>query len=493
MFGKLMSKGAKNAPEGSPSEKHALDEFGQVVSDAAANGSRKNKKGVLDMVDRFMVRVIAPEVKRQYEQYSDHGDRHSDGDDQSYNRHSYDSHDRRDDQSDGYQPSREHYSPYEPRDVEEDVHEPYADRGLVDTQSQNQSHAPYVIRTRSQGTTQGHANGSHPPRAAEQTAPPQPSRPHKQVTTSRPHAKPRRPTPKHPSSLFRDPPSSPIQIFCDEVAGNMRGIGCHHPTFQYSNCTGRKKALCIGINYIGQKNELHGCIDDAHDIRNFLIRRYHYRPENVMILTDDLPDRTQHPTRQNMINAMHWLVEGAKCHDSLFFHYSGHGGQVTGSDVDPEKGYDDVIFPVDYQQTSHIVDSDLNNYLVHSLPQGCRLTSLFDSCHSGTVLDLPYQYHSNGRLVGKNISPHWRASKASSADAISWCACKDDQTSADTQEHGESVGAMSWAFRTALTKNPNQSYAQLLKSVRQILRNRYSQKSQLSSSHPMDIKIRFIM
>jgi hypothetical protein len=66
-----MSKGAKNAPEGSPSEKHALDEFGQVVSDAAANGSRKNKKGVLDMVDRFMVRVIAPEVKRQYEQYSD--------------------------------------------------------------------------------------------------------------------------------------------------------------------------------------------------------------------------------------------------------------------------------------------------------------------------------------------------------------------------------------------------------------------------------------
>jgi hypothetical protein len=39
-----------------------------------------------------------------------------------------------------------------------------------------------------------------------------------------------------------------------------------------------------------------------------------------MILTDDLPDRTQHPTRQNMINAMHWLVEGAKCHDSLFFH-----------------------------------------------------------------------------------------------------------------------------------------------------------------------------
>jgi hypothetical protein len=200
----------------------------------------------------------------------------------------------------------------------------------------------------------------------------------------------------------------------------------------------------IGINYIGQQNQLHGCIDDAHDIRNFLIWRYHYRPENVMILTDDLPDRTQHPTRENMINAMQWLVEGATRHDSLFFHYAGHGGQTAGADVDPEKGYDDVIFPVDYQQAGHIVDTDLNKYLVYPLPQGCRLTSLFDSCHSGTVLDLPYQYHSNGRLAGKTISPHWRASKASSADAISWCACKDDQTSADTQELGEAVGAMSW-------------------------------------------------
>jgi hypothetical protein len=27
---------------------------------------------------------------------------------------------------------------------------------------------------------------------------------------------------------------------------------------------------------------------------------------------------------------------------------------------------------------------------------------------------------------------------------ISWCACKDDQTSADTTEAGEAVGAMSY-------------------------------------------------
>jgi metacaspase-1 len=53
---------------------------------------------------------------------------------------------------------------------------------------------------------------------------------------------------------------------------------------------------------------------------------------------------------------MHWLVEGAQPHDSLFFHYSGHGGQTPDLDGDEDDGFDEVIFPVDYQTTGHIVD-----------------------------------------------------------------------------------------------------------------------------------------
>lgn len=33
--------------------------------------------------------------------------------------------------------------------------------------------------------------------------------------------------------------------------------------FMYSNCTGRRKALCIGINYTGTSNALAGCQNDA--------------------------------------------------------------------------------------------------------------------------------------------------------------------------------------------------------------------------------------
>jgi hypothetical protein len=44
---------------------------------------------------------------------------------------------------------------------------------------------------------------------------------------------------------------------------------------------------------------------------------------------------------------------------------------------------------------------------------------------------------------------------------------------------------MSWAFVTAMKKNPQQSYVQLLNSIRDELATKYSQKPQLSCSHPL--------
>lgn len=44
---------------------------------------------------------------------------------------------------------------------------------------------------------------------------------------------------------------------------------------------------------------------------------------------------------------------------------------------------------------------------------------------------------------------------------------------------------MSWAFITALKKKPQQSYVELLQSIRTELEGKYSQKPQLSCSHPL--------
>lgn len=56
---------------------------------------------------------------------------------------------------------------------------------------------------------------------------------------------------------------------------------------------------------------------------------------------------------------------------------------------------------------------------------------------------------------------------------------------ADATIASQATGAMSWAFITALKKNPQQSYVQLLNTIRDELQTRYTQKPQLSCSHPL--------
>lgn len=58
-------------------------------------------------------------------------------------------------------------------------------------------------------------------------------------------------------------------------------------------------------------------------------------------------------------------------------------------------------------------------------------------------------------------------------------------TSADTFQGGQARGALSWAFIEALRQYPKQSYLQLLNTIRSKLERNYSQKPQLSCSHPL--------
>jgi uncharacterized caspase-like protein len=113
--------------------------------------------------------------------------------------------------------------------------------------------------------------------------------------------------------------------------------------------------LIIGINYIGSQNQLNGCINDAHNVADFLNQQYGFAYNDMVILTDDTKSQLGQPTRANILRAMTWLVQDARPQHSLFFHYSGHGGQTLDEDGDQIDGYDDTIFPVDFQETSQII------------------------------------------------------------------------------------------------------------------------------------------
>ncbi|KAJ7257089.1 peptidase C14 [Mycena rebaudengoi] len=288
---------------------------------------------------------------------------------------------------------------------------------------------------------------------------------------SRTHHHTPQPTPA-PLPVHRPPPPMPA-------------VSSH---FLYSKCTGRRRALCIGINYRGQSHELRGCINDAKHVFSFLVRHAGYKPKDIVVLTDDSPHQRSQPTRKNIIDAMHWLVRDARPHDALFVHYSGHGGQTPDKDGGEVDRWDEVIYPLDYEHNGHIVDDEMHDIMVKPLPSGCRLTAIFDSCHSGTVLDLPYIYDHRGHVNQRAL-----ARKATAADVISLSGCKDDQTSADTFEDGAAVGAASHAFIKAIEAHPHQSYREFLHNVRVILHPKYSQKPQLGSSHPIDTSLKFIM
>jgi len=252
--------------------------------------------------------------------------------------------------------------------------------------------------------------------------------------------------------------------------------------------------VCVGINYTGTDRELNGCMNDARNVRKFLIGNWGFKREDIIILTDDARDPRQLPTKANILGAMKWLVKGAKAHDSLFFHYSGHGGQTPDEDGDEVDGFDEVIFPLDHGRAGMITDDVMNELLVRPIPDGCRLTALFDSCHSGSILDLVYLYSSKGRTKKSEVSKGFHQQKSSAGDVISFSGCGDSQTSADVRTgNGPAMGAMSNAFMKCLDANPKQSYLQLLKGVREILQKKFSQKPQLSSSHKLDTNRPFFL
>lgn len=82
---------------------------------------------------------------------------------------------------------------------------------------------------------------------------------------------------------------------------------------------------------------------------------------------------------------------------------SGHGGQVRDTSGDEDDGNDECIYPVDFKQAGHLLDDDLHAIMVKPLPAGCRLTAIFDSCHSATCLDLPYIYSTEGKIKEPNL------------------------------------------------------------------------------------------
>jgi len=246
-----------------------------------------------------------------------------------------------------------------------------------------------------------------------------------------------------------------------------------------------KKALCIGINYFGSQYELNGCLNDVNNIKSKLISSYGFIETDILVITDDITTSKIKPTKTNMLDEIKNLLVNAKTNDLLFLCFSGHGSQTTDLNGDEKDGLDEMIISADLQS---INDDLLNSLIRTSIPASSTNVSLFvlfDSCHSGTMLDLKYQYidtlnNNNLTLNEKNAD--------TICNVVMISGCLDRQTSADAYINNKSQGAMTWSFLESLNKKPDITWKELIQSMRALLStSQYEQIPQLSSGKILNL------
>ena len=137
---------------------------------------------------------------------------------------------------------------------------------------------------------------------------------------------------------------------------------------------GAKRALLIGINYVGQKGQLSGCHNDVANIKNYLIQKEGFLEKDMLILVDD--NRHHQPTRKNIMDAFVRITQYSKAGDTVFIHYSGHGGSVVDTNGDEDDGFDETLIPVDFKTAGHIVDDEIFIELVKKMPKDVHVIVL---------------------------------------------------------------------------------------------------------------------
>jgi len=258
------------------------------------------------------------------------------------------------------------------------------------------------------------------------------------------------------------------------LAKNNASINAFLPKLPTINRS--KKALLIGINYIGTSNELYGCINDALLIKDRL------GPNgftNITMLTDLTPKK---PTRVNILEEFKNLLMNCQAGDFLFFSYSGHGSYTFDRNNDELDGRDELIVSSDVKG---ILDDEFKSLIQTYLKPDATLFALFDSCFSGSVLDLKYQY-----LDSLNYDNYSENSKTldTLGNVIMISGCTDNQTSADAFFGKQANGAMTWSLLESLKSKPVCTWRELVKNMRSLLRtSQFEQIPQLSSGTFVDI------
>lgn len=267
----------------------------------------------------------------------------------------------------------------------------------------------------------------------------------------------------------------------------------------------KAKALLIGINYEGTESQLNGCINDVHNMYTYLTQVEKFNPASIRLLTDDPNSDTEHlPTRKNIINGIRWLVNNNPMGDdaepfSLFMHYSGHGSWVWDENRDESDSKDETICPLDYSENGLIIDDELRREIVTPIKDASniKMTCVFDSCHSGTILDMRYNVRVKLNKARPDYSQITVAEdnhyEKSESRVTVFSGCMDKQYSSDAYIEHKSQGFMTWAFLYTVKQSRKEgkkiSYQHVITQLQSLANTKgYDQIPQLTFNKYIDLK-----
>lgn len=111
----------------------------------------------------------------------------------------------------------------------------------------------------------------------------------------------------------------------------------------------------------------------------------------MTVLLDD--DKHKHPTHMNIVESLKAIAEQSQPGDVVFIQFTGHGGRMLDSvDSVEAETYDEAFAPSDYTTSGFIRDTLIYKVLLAPMRYGVTVTVLMDTCDTGMVLDLPYQW-----------------------------------------------------------------------------------------------------
>eukprot|EP01129_Flabellula_baltica_P015999 TRINITY_DN8340_c0_g1_i1.p1 TRINITY_DN8340_c0_g1~~TRINITY_DN8340_c0_g1_i1.p1 ORF type:complete len:401 (-),score=91.32 TRINITY_DN8340_c0_g1_i1:12-1214(-) len=263
---------------------------------------------------------------------------------------------------------------------------------------------------------------------------------------------------------------------------------------------GKKKALMTGILYKGRSDELSGCANDVLNMKEYILTRG-YTEENITILSDGI-EGAIFPSKNNFIRELEAFLSDIEDGDEIFLYYSGHGGQEADQNGDEDDGFDEVIclLTEDGKHIDTLTDDILSDY-VHSIPIGAKLVSIMDCCHSGSILDLPYQRKVEGTILQsayrflKGIAGQRekrnRLKLRNERDIVLFSGCKDRQESTDAQiSETESQGALTYVMLQILNQSRENGYELTFRDTLQNLlgiHDNLAQIPQLTTGYNLDL------